>query len=270
MLRNLSIADVAALLTAAGIAVYALGLIGLAVPIRNHFATNFSTAWYAVSLVPKTVVAGQGLRIWVQWPIAITTMLLFATVLLEPVSILLYVAAFVIVASIPFIFIVSTKRLSGSRRVFSILLTLPANAFIVPLGLISIVDALEIHSLLPPEVDILNEGLLLRGLVVVFLGSFMNAIGFAMAAIPPLPKVSVAKQDGVVLNDLPDPLVVWLVAHTDGVWHLFIEADRELLSIPDDKVLTVRTENVPTEPKLLGWLRAISAKRRQNPENPEK
>jgi hypothetical protein len=44
-----------------------------------------ATAWYAVSLLPRTVVAGQGVRTWVQWPLLLTAiMLLRAWLLVTP------------------------------------------------------------------------------------------------------------------------------------------------------------------------------------------
>lgn len=71
-----SIGDIAALATAMGVAIYVLGLVGLAIPIRTRFTGDMATAWYAVSLLPRTVVAGQGLRIWVQWPLLFTAIVL--------------------------------------------------------------------------------------------------------------------------------------------------------------------------------------------------
>jgi hypothetical protein len=62
--NSIGIAELATLLTAAGVAIYVLGMIGLALSIRLTFTQRLSTAWYAVSLMPKTVVAGQGMRIW--------------------------------------------------------------------------------------------------------------------------------------------------------------------------------------------------------------
>jgi hypothetical protein len=59
----------AAVLTAAGVTIYTLGLIGLAIPVRRRFtADDLWTASCAVSLMPKTVVAEQGARIWLKWP----------------------------------------------------------------------------------------------------------------------------------------------------------------------------------------------------------
>src|SRR5215212_11106779 len=85
----MSIGDLATILTVAGVSIYVLGLIGLAIPILREFTGDITTAWYAVSLVPKTVVAGQGVRIWMQRPAAFATALLVVTVglrLFFPVS----------------------------------------------------------------------------------------------------------------------------------------------------------------------------------------
>src|SRR5215212_8013740 len=70
--KTISIAQLATLLTAAGVALYVLGLIGLAVSVYRTFAETWATAWYAVSLMPRTVVAGQGVRIWRRsWVLAV-------------------------------------------------------------------------------------------------------------------------------------------------------------------------------------------------------
>ena len=67
----LDIADLAALVTVAGVSVYVAGLLGLALAIRLRLADDIETAWYAVSLLPRTDVAGQGVRIWLSWPLPI-------------------------------------------------------------------------------------------------------------------------------------------------------------------------------------------------------
>jgi hypothetical protein len=64
-----------------------------------------------------------------------------------------------------------------------------------------------------------------------------------MAANAPLAKVRITPQQDVAIEGIPDPLEGWLVTHSDGFWHLFVVAKKqhELLSIPDEKVLVVRT-----------------------------
>src|SRR5215210_818203 len=62
---TLNVAGVAALITTfftvAAALLYILGLIALGWPIQR-VTNNLSTTLYAVSLIPKTVVAGQGIR----------------------------------------------------------------------------------------------------------------------------------------------------------------------------------------------------------------
>jgi hypothetical protein len=71
----MGIVQIATLLTVAGVAAYVLGFIGVAWSIRFTVADKWSTAWYAVSLMPRTVVAGEGLwvfrRGWLRFPILV-------------------------------------------------------------------------------------------------------------------------------------------------------------------------------------------------------
>src|SRR5215208_3196674 len=67
----IEIGDLAAILTATGISIYVLGLVGLAIPMRK-ITKDTSTAWYATSLIPRIVVAGQGARIWLGLPLILT------------------------------------------------------------------------------------------------------------------------------------------------------------------------------------------------------
>jgi hypothetical protein len=63
--NSISIAELATLITAAGVGIYALGLVGVALAIYLTFTDDsWSTAWYAASLMPRVVVAGQGMRLW--------------------------------------------------------------------------------------------------------------------------------------------------------------------------------------------------------------
>lgn len=72
MADSIHIGDLPAVFTVGGVSIYVLGLIGLAIPIDRVFTHDLTTAWYAATLAPKTAVAGQGVRIWVRWPILFT------------------------------------------------------------------------------------------------------------------------------------------------------------------------------------------------------
>jgi hypothetical protein len=77
----IGIGDLAAILAVVSVGIYVLGLMGLAVTIRLRLVDNISVAWYAVSLLPRTVVAGHGVRIWLTWPIGLTFVLGITTFL---------------------------------------------------------------------------------------------------------------------------------------------------------------------------------------------
>jgi hypothetical protein len=93
-------------------------------------------------------------------------------------------------------------------------------------------------------------------ILLLILGSFLLGLAPAIAAASPLPQVKITKRDeGEEVpappkryqqdeeeneeengSDLPKR---YLVAHSDGHWHYFDE-NRDLLSIPDDQVASVR------------------------------
>ena len=54
------IGEISALVGVGAVSVYLLGLVALRLPIYNTYTNDLSLTWYAVSLVPKTMVAGQG------------------------------------------------------------------------------------------------------------------------------------------------------------------------------------------------------------------
>jgi hypothetical protein len=68
-LTSVEIQNLLTFLTTSGVAIYVVGLVGLAIAMRLHFTDDVSTAWYAVALLPRTIVAGQGVRIWLRWTV---------------------------------------------------------------------------------------------------------------------------------------------------------------------------------------------------------
>jgi len=60
----MSFGEVSAFLAVLAIGVYVLGLLSLWVPLtRTYTGGGYSTAWYAVSLIPRTTIIGQGMMI---------------------------------------------------------------------------------------------------------------------------------------------------------------------------------------------------------------
>ena len=86
-------AEVAALITVVGAATYGLGLLGVAWPIHKRWHNDAATTWYAISLIPRAVVAGQGMRIFVGFPTIMATLLLMWWLIVFPILRLLSVVA---------------------------------------------------------------------------------------------------------------------------------------------------------------------------------
>jgi uncharacterized membrane protein YhaH (DUF805 family) len=89
----IGLAEVAALITVFGAAIYGLGLLGVAWPIHKRWHNDAASTWYAVSLIPRAVVAGQGVRIFMGFPTLMATLLLTWWLVVFPVLRLLSVVA---------------------------------------------------------------------------------------------------------------------------------------------------------------------------------
>jgi hypothetical protein len=76
---SIDIAAVATLITISATTIYVLGLMALGYPVYRRITKNSSTALYVVSVVPRTVVAGHGMRFLLGIPLIWT--LLFAAFL---------------------------------------------------------------------------------------------------------------------------------------------------------------------------------------------
>jgi hypothetical protein len=66
---ELGIAEIAALITILAATIYIMGMFALVYPIYRDVAKNSPTTLYVVSLVPRTVVAGHGVRLLVGIPL---------------------------------------------------------------------------------------------------------------------------------------------------------------------------------------------------------
>ena len=73
-----AIVEVSALFAVVAGTVYVVGLFALWVPLATQITHDFSTSWYAVSLIPQVTVVGQGIRTLLGWPVLLV--LLFVTV----------------------------------------------------------------------------------------------------------------------------------------------------------------------------------------------
>jgi len=270
---TIGIGDLATLITVAGVTIYVLGLIGLAIPIRRILAGNLSAAWYAVSLVPKTVVAGQGVRIWMRWPLVIAALLFLVVTgvrIVLPASppttyLLVVVVAWLIITPIILIHLEDVVRIEGQTKNFLYWCALGVPgvlgfvcvyfgvALFFELGVVELVRP-AIREAVSIIIPLEGGPYIVRGIVFFLIGSFFLGLPLAIWTSLPLAKVKVTKQTESKIQGDPHPLEGWLVAHSDGFWHLFVVAGEQkeqkeqlhayeqcqLLSIPDATVLEMR------------------------------
>jgi hypothetical protein len=272
---KISIADLAALITAAGITIYVLGLVGLAVSIRLRFRTDLPTAWYAVSLLPRTIVAGQGVRIWLGWPIVLTLVVLAATLVSEALwkPEHLYLGIVIVVAFVD-IFIRAPASMRRYFRLRSVphtassitwvlrqLLKVVVGTWVMVLGaVIMTLAAFLITQQEAPAGSALFTSIAAAigdnrafGILLLFVGSFIVGVPVATLISPPLPLVKITPPEAARAGMLPPPIEGHLVAHSNGFWHLF-DKNNELLSIPDDRVSSVRIASKTERGRLLRFL----------------
>jgi hypothetical protein len=262
----------------AGVSIYVLGLIGLTIPIRRPFTRDLSTAWYAVSLIPKTVLAGHGVRIWLRWPTAFVVITLFSTAISSAILLTLdnpyetswrsLVAEVILAVGTLFVvFFIGSHLITKASRPRTRWLTnegskgagwgwmlmmgpIYTGAIVIQLAggmMLKPGQSLLLlsHPLLPSFVaDIARQNLLLTTIITLYFGGFLVGIPAAISVRPPLPWAKIAKRppEGSGQRTLP-PLEGHLVAHSDGFWHLFVgtEEQHELLSVPDSEALSVYT-----------------------------
>ena len=248
------IAEVAALITVVGAAIYGLGLLGVAWSIHKRWNNDASTTWYAMSLIPRTVVAGQGTRIFMGFPTIMATLLLLWWLIVFPTVRLISVAVSNLAALAANIFalvllgvgiywLMTSKYrqriqwLLGPKPEFPryrwliwITVGLAIPTYFVAGRLAA--GAMEVRVEFPfITVDL---GLLFVAIALTFLASFLLQLIDATAIDPPLPSVQIALSDpsGTVVEGK-------LLTHIEGVVYFFDEQHR-LTSMPDSKITSVR------------------------------
>jgi len=278
--NSMGIGDLAALFTVAGVAIYVLGLVGLAIPIRRSLGGNISAAWHVVSLIPKTVVAGQGVRIWMRRSLVIFALLILGItvvrIVLSASSPKVYLMAVIVLwlgtTLFSWFYLEDRARIQVRGALEKLVKPWVFNlAIAVPnvVGFTCLLIGVSLFFERGPEVLIVpaireaapilvpsgGGPYLFSGIVLFLVGSFFLGLPFALWDAIPLPKVKVTKQNEGKIEGVPDPLEGLLVAHSDGFWHLLVLAreqkqqkqqldlyeQREFLSVPDATVLAVRT-----------------------------
>jgi hypothetical protein len=232
------IGDVLALTTLAGVTVYVVGLIGLAIVTWIDFTEDSATAWYAVSLLPRTVVAGQGMRIWLFWPVslaAVLTLLALLSVGHPNRTELVPAAGFVYFC---LLFVLVLRRLLKANKdpgAFHHVIAVTIIAGFIG-GLVMIKEAHLVAEALAANGRVSGEAThnFLLGVLFFVGGGFLVGLPGAVTIPHPLPLVRIDRDPGFRC------VKGALVTHADGFWHLFDE-DKHLVSISDEQVVGVRT-----------------------------
>jgi hypothetical protein len=248
----IDIADLATLVTVAGVSVYVAGLLGLAIAIRLRYTDDLATAWYAVTLIPRTDVAGQGVQIWLTWPLPIAVLLVLLDTLAKyfgafnpamvdtiiPVSVLAVVVLFVVRILRHLLVLDGTEQYSRNLK---------SGHYIAATG-IAVVGGLLMSegSLLVvrgareaniPILQVLTHGVFF-GPIVFLVGSLLIGVAGAAVLDHPLPRAQV-DPDSTVCSPACLAHALSLVTHVEGHWHFLDHAEKELVSVPDKVVLTV-------------------------------
>jgi len=221
-------------------------LVGLAIAIRREFTRDISTAWYVVALIPRTVVAGQGVRIWLVWPVSLAVLLtgLLALIVRRP-----DLAPLIPVMGLLFAGVLSVLVLRGTRKAQRTMDSAWGARHLATVAVISgFVGSLMVSSgvKLVFETSINADNLvpdslgrkLIVGAILHVVGGFFVALPGAVVISDPLPAVRIYRGPDVACLD------GHLVTHADGFWYLMVgdgDAHKELQTIPDTKVSEVRT-----------------------------
>jgi hypothetical protein len=243
------ITQIVALITVLGTAIYFIGLIALCWPIYRRLTRDPSAGLYAAALVPRTVVAGQGVRIFVGFPLMAALFLLIVLSMmrweknivtwvfagaLDDVLVLhqILVGSIAILVTLFFIWFVKRVRTEGLFDFFFTPLNKPdASQFRLSSIVLSALGTAVGGVLILTASDV--KGTLFLALVFFFGAIALASVPDAVSIEPPLPKVRVTEttNGGEVKN-----YEGRLVGHSEYHWYIFEEGeDKEhvLHMIPD-------------------------------------
>jgi hypothetical protein len=245
---DLGFAEISALLAALGILIYALGLLALCWPIYRRITRDASTALYAVSLMPKTVVAGQGVRILFGSPfiLTVTLMALFIVqnILLRTflhmvheygawvrlpgivliTAIVLGAVLFLVLPRMRTVF--AAFAVSGVGTWASLIMFAYMAVVGVPIGLLTtnvfFESEFDSGAILPSFPGWVTG---LKAVTLIFILNCVQAFTMAFTGEPPLPEIAL---NGSTTAEGR------LVAHAYGIWYI-LDDEGNLVGIPDDK-----------------------------------
>jgi hypothetical protein len=250
--NDIGLGEISASLAVLGIVIYALGLVALSWPIYRRITGDATTALYAVSLMPKTVVVGQGVRLLFGLPLVITTLWVSIGVVSRIAqniftsfssSYSVWVqrgGSFLVVIVIIGLGFYLISRMSAIWEAVEVQggspwATVFSFAFAVVMGIVTGLVVINVFfdqgAILPQWPGWTST---LKTLMLLFLLNSVIGFALALAGEPPLP--------GIGLNGSTTPEGK-LVAHSDGVWYV-LDDNGKLVGIPDDnagKVFVIPT-----------------------------
>lgn len=250
---TLSLGELSALTATIGALSYLLGLFVFALPIRRVYSIDMSTAWYATSLVPKTVVAGQGVTGMLGLPLRFAVYFVVAVALIDlarsnyrSVGTLWHKQKtkenlfLVIWALCPAVLFVWSWFETGSflRSAINMIVFLLAALFLLSGQFRQYNLRLEFRYLAPK-----TRIVILPMFIIFLLGQFaQQAVRVAQEADPPLPRIEIAWTTEASDSTKATHTQGKLLTHTEGFWYVLNQGGQDvgLTAIPDDKVQHVR------------------------------
>jgi hypothetical protein len=254
------IAQLASILAAAGVTIYVLGLVGLALSIRFSFTQKWATAWYAASMMPRTVVAGQGVRVWRQgiFSAVILVVLTFGGIIflvqvfgwnpIEAAGFGVLVGLFNVLNATDTIRRRTAQTPSESEeaqptepppiRLRTVIVMAIVGVLIVIVAGFVVYRAVQV-DLAPALKMKANWNNVTIGTLFFFIGAFFMAVPLSKKVEAPLPAMVFTDKGEPEHSGAPVPVSGRLIAHADGYWHFF-DSQRGLVSIPDDRVAEVK------------------------------
>jgi hypothetical protein len=236
------------------VSIYVAGLLGLAIAIRLRLTNDIATAWYAVTLLPRTDVAGQGVTIWLTWPLPIVVVLLVLDTVAEhfgvsntdmidnlvllPGLILLAIFSVLALRYLNKINKESPEWTSERKFIVATPLIAATGSLLISEGSLLIVRAAREADI--PVLQVLTHGEFF-GPIVFLVGGFLVGVAGAVVIENPLPQVQIDSDPTLSPPAFLAKDQLYLVTHSEGHWHLLDDDENELLSVPDRLVLTVHT-----------------------------
>lgn len=270
------VTQLAALVTLLAAVIYILGVVALGWSIQTKVTHYVPATLQALSVIPKTVVAGQGLTLFLGLP-AVVTFVWILMAILQSVALIivlffdwgaywaqipsspLYSLVLILIASFVLILLLRwidrNPHLRGVRTLSQRFRLSLASAFwtIVFLALGAVLSLLA-GPRIANALFITGSGwdiyfaidwrLALVGLALVFLSAFLIGVPIALSIDPPLLTAKITIQDEV--NSAKQTITAKLVGRSEGVWYYFNDRGT-LVSVPAAIVEFTKDSFTPAE-----------------------